>query len=219
MNTSNFRRNMSSLQVSRDQVLVAYATQMIARTQLSQDDFGQALSARLHQLIPAKATAKDVPDFEGLAQGNDTAAFLRASGNWLRRVGRWLSGEVELPGWIEEAWVLALEGEYQECCLNELASRHGLTGARALDGDACPVGVFGQLVARLGKTVALGSEILADGKIDDADLPLLPDFISKLTSLEARCGELRAKAEKAMDDQSRSLVPVRAIGTERNGSR
>jgi hypothetical protein len=215
MNTSNPRQSP----ISRDQVLVAHAAEMIARTRLSQDDFAQALSSQLHRMIPAKASAKDVPDFEALAKGNDTGAFLKASGAWLRRVGRWLSGEVDLPGWIEEAWVQALEGEFQERCLNELASRHGLTGARALGGEACPVGVFGQLVARLGKTVALGSEILADGKIDDADLPLLPDFISKLTSVEARCGELRAKAQKAMAEQGRSLVPVRAVGTERNGSR
>lgn len=212
MTTSNPRQNPSGLRISRDQVLVAYATQMIARTHLSQDDFAQALSARLHQLIPAKAVSANVPDFEELARGNDTAAFLRASGAWLRRVGRWLSGEVEVPGWIEEAWVQALVGEFQERCLNELASRHGLTGARALEGSACPVGVFGQLVARLGQTVELGSEILADGKIDEADLPLLPEFVDRLKAVEARCAELRTKAQNAMaDDPMPVAAPVRAV--------
>jgi hypothetical protein len=212
MTTSNPRHNPSGLRVSRDQVLVAYATQMIARTQLSQDDFAQALSAQLHLLIPIKAVAANVPDFEALARGNDTAAFLRASGAWLRRVGRWLSGEVEVPGWIEEAWVQALTGEFQERCLNELASRHGLTGARALEGNACPVGVFGQLVARLGQTVELGSEILADGKIDEADLPLLPEFIDRLKAVEARCGELRTKAQTAMaSEPTTTVTPVRAV--------
>lgn len=212
MTTSNPRQNPSGLRISRDQVLVAYATQMIARTHLSQDDFAQALSARLHQLIPAKAVSANVPDFEELARSNDTAAFLRASGAWLRRVGRWLSGEVEVPGWIEEAWVQALVGEFQERCLNELASRHGLTGARALEGSACPVGVFGQLVARLGQTVELGSEILADGKIDEADLPLLPEFVDRLKAVEARCAELRTKAQNAMaDDPMPVAAPVRAV--------
>lgn len=212
MTTSNPRQNPSGLRISRDQVLVAYASQMIARTHLSQDDFAQALSARLHQLIPAKAVSANVPDFEELARGNDTAAFLRASGAWLRRVGRWLSGEVEVPGWIEEAWVQALVGEFQERCLNELASRHGLTGARALEGSACPVGVFGQLVARLGQTVELGSEILADGKIDEADLPLLPEFVDRLKAVEARCAELRTKAQNAMaDDPMPVAAPVRAV--------
>lgn len=196
MNTSNPRHGS----VSRDQVLVAYASQMIARTSFSQDGFAQALSAQLHRLIPEKAAAKEVPDFEALARGNDSSSFLKASGAWLRRVGRWLSGEVELPGWIEEAWVQALEGEFREHCLNELASRHGLSGARVLNGEVSPVGVFGQLVARLGQTVEMGSEILADGLIDATDLPLLPDFIARLMSVEARCVELRAKAEAAMEE-------------------
>lgn len=206
MDTSKQRQ----LPITRDQVLVAHAAQMIARTSLSQDDFAQALSGRLHQMIPAKAAAKDVPDFEALARSNDTAAFLRASGAWLRRVNRWMGGEVDLPGWIEEAWVQALEGEYQERCLNELAGRHGLTGARALGGDGCPVGVFGQLVARLGLAVELGSEILADGKIDAEDADALPVFVARLCSVEARCSELRSQAEDALRSSfsaGRSLAP------------
>ena len=197
--------NSGQQHISRDQVLVAYAVEMIARTGFSQDDFAQALSSNLHRQIPDKATSKDVPDFKLLVKGNDTAVFLRASGAWLRRVGRWLSGEVDLPSWLEEAWVDALEGEFQECCLNELASRHGLTGARALIGDANPVGVFGALVARLGNTVALGSEILADGRIDIEDLDKLPEFVDRLRSVEARCSELRSRAESVLHQVNTSL--------------
>lgn len=199
MNTSNSRQ----LLISRDQVLVAHAVDMIARTGFSQDQFAQALSCHLHCLIPAKAIGKDVPDFQALAMGNDTETFLKACGAWLRRVGRWLSGEVDLPSWIEEAWVQALEGDFQEDCLNELASRHGMTGARALSGDASPVGVFGRLVSRLGSTVSLGSEILADGRIDAQDLAKLPEFVECLRSAEARCSELRARAEEVLREHQR----------------
>lgn len=197
--------------ISRDQVLVAHAAAMIARTGFSQDDFAQSLSSHLHRLIPEKAVCKDVPDFKAIAKGNDTAAFLRASGAWLRRVNRWLIGEVDLPTWIEEAWVDSLEGDFQECCLNELASRHGLTGARALIGDANPLGVFGALVARLGHTVVLGSEILADGRIDIEDLDKLPEFVDRLRSVEARCSELRSRAEEVlreMPDAHRVNTPL-----------
>jgi len=186
------------LSISRDQVLVAYAAEMIARTGISQDDFAQALSFNLHRQIPAKAASKDIPDFEALAQVNDTASFLRATGAWLRRVGRWLSGEVDLPSWLEESWVDALAGDFKDCCINELAHRHGLTGARELDGDGNPLGAFGQLVARLGNTVALGSEILADGRIDIEDLDKLPEFVDRLRSVEARCSELRSRAESVL---------------------
>ncbi len=203
MNTSNLRHHL----VSRDQVLVAHAADMIARTGFSQDHFAQALSEHLHKLVPAKAIAKDVPDFQLLAKGNDSEPFLRASGAWLRRVGRWLSGEVDLPTWIEEAWVEALEDDFQERCINELASRHGLSGARALAGDANPVGVFGQLVARMGRTVTLGSDILADGRIDAQDLEKLPEFVESLRSAEARCSELRTRAEEVLRKQPQ-LVAV-----------
>lgn len=196
MNTSNPGHSSS-----RDQVLVAHAVEMIARTGFSQDDFAQVLSSNLYRQIPAKACSKDVPDFNALAEGSDTTAFLRASGAWLRRVSRWLSGEVDLPCWIEEAWVDALDGDFRDCCINELASRHGLTGARALSGDANPVGVFGALVARLGNTVALGSEILADGRIDIEDLSKLPEFVDRLRAVEARCSELRTRAEDVLRDQ------------------
>ena len=197
--------NSGQQSISRDQVLVAHAAEMIARTGFSQDDFVQALSSHLHRLIPEKAISKDVPDFKLLAKGNDSETFLRSSGAWLRRVGRWLSGEVDLPSWLEEAWVDALEGDFQERCLNELASRHGLTGARALIGDANPVGVFGALVARLGNTVSLGSEILADGRIDIEDLDKLPEFVDRLRSVEARCSELRSRAESVLHQVNTSL--------------
>lgn len=197
--------NSGQQSISRDQVLVAHAAEMIARTGFSQDDFAQALSRHLHRLTPEKAISKDVPDFKLLAKGNDSETFLRSSGAWLRRVGRWLSGEVDLPSWLEEAWVDALEGDFQERCLNELASRHGLTGARALIGDANPVGVFGALVARLGNTVSLGSEILADGRIDIEDLDKLPEFVDRLRSVEARCSELRSRAESVLHQVNTSL--------------
>lgn len=194
MNTSN----PGQMSTSRDQVLVAHAVEMIARTGFSQDDFAQALSSSLHHIVPDKAVSKDVPDFDELAEGNDAPAFLRASGAWLRRVGRWLNGEVDLPCWLEEAWVDALEGDFKDDCINELASRHGLTGARELEVESNPLCAFGLLVARLGDTVALGSEILADGRIDLEDVDKLPCFVERLRSAEARCCELRSRAEDVL---------------------
>lgn len=197
--------------MTRDQVLVAHAADMIARTSMSQDKFAQALSLALHQLMPAHCADKHIPDFERLAAGNDVATFLKASGAWLKRVQRWLAGDVELPAWIEESWVVALDAEYRDRCLNELASRHGLVGARAIEGDASPVGAFGQLVGRLGQAVELGSEILADGKIDASDVPQLPAFIEKLLAVESRSCELRRKAENELAIHAGGK-PIRMVG-------
>lgn len=204
MDTSDFRH--SSL--TRDQVLVAYAAEMIARTSFSQDDFAHELSLCLHKIAPEKAVEKGVPNFDPAVCNLESTALMRAIASWSRRVIRWLCSEVELPVWVEEAWVQALPAEYRERCLNELAGRYGLTGARALSMDACPVGAFGQLVAQLGHAVELGSAILADGKIGAEDLPLLPAFVERLRATEARCGELRVKAEGEL---AKHAAPVRAV--------
>lgn len=184
---------------SRDQVLVAYAAEMIARTSCSQEKFAQALSAQLQGVLPAqKLIDAHVPDFAALAASNDTHSFLKASSSWLKRVQRWLSLEVDMPSWLEEAWVLALEPEYRERCVNELAARYGLAGARAMQSDACAATAFGQLIARLGLAVEAGSEVLADGKIDAADVPHLPEFVDRLLAVEGRACELRRAAENEL---------------------
>lgn len=182
--------------ITRDQVLIAHAHEMITRTSCSQDGFAQALAAQLYEQSPELAAERSVPDFEAMARTNDTTTFVRASGAWLRKVGRWLAGDVDLPAWIEEAWVQALELPFQERCMNELAARHGLTGARQVAELPCPLTAFGQLVSRLGSAVSVGSEVLEDGVIDHHDRALLPQFIDQLRSVEARAGELRLQAEQ-----------------------
>lgn len=195
MKTSNLRHSS----MSRDQVLVAHAAEMIARTSFSQDRFAQALAAQLVVLVPERARDASVPDFDALTEAGDATAFLRASGSWLKRVQRWLAGEVDVPAWLEEGWVLALGPEYGERCLNELAARHGLVGARAASAaDVCGVTSFGQLVACLGHVVAIGSQVLADGEINASDLENLPDLIDQLLGVESRACELRRRAENEL---------------------
>ena len=196
MNTSDFRHSP----VSRDQVLVAHALAMIARTSLAQEDFATALNACVFMLAPEKAAEKGLPHLAALMKTASVADYNRDAGKWLKRVERWLAGDVELPSWVEEAWVQALEPEYRERCINELASRHGLVGARASAAAAeSPVTTFGQLVSRLGLAVEAGSKVLADGKIDYADLPHLQPMIDTLAAVESRACELRRFAENVRD--------------------
>lgn len=205
MNTSDFRHSP----VTRDQVLVAHAQAMIARTHMSQEDFAEALNACLFMLAPEKAAEKGLPHLGALMKTAAAADFLRDAGKWLKRVERWLSGDVELPSWVEEAWVQALLPEFKESCLNELAARHGLIAARAMSDDACPVSALAQLITRMGLAVGTASEVLADGKIDAADLPLLPDLIDRLRSVEGRAHELRVMAEEALSNEPSALRVVR----------
>ena len=194
METSSSRHTVQT----RDQVLVAHAANQIARTSLSQDDFAQALSRELHLSCPDKAIAKEVPDFAALTLQNDVADFVKATGRWLKRVQRWLSGDQEMPSWLEESWVNALEPEFRDHCVNELASRHGLTGARQMTSDQCANKSFGALIRALGDVIDTGSEVFDDQVMCELDLPHLPAFAKQCRQVEAKAGELGRRAEQLL---------------------
>lgn len=194
MQTSSSRHTVQT----RDQVLVAHAQNQIARTSLSQDDFAQALSRELHLSCPDKAIAKEVPDFAALTLQNDVADFVKATGRWLKRVQRWLSGDQEMPSWLEESWVNALEPEFRDHCVNELASRHGLTGARQMTSDQCANKSFGALIRALGDVIDTGSEVFDDQVMCELDLPHLPAFAKQCRQVEAKAGELGRRAEQLL---------------------
>jgi hypothetical protein len=204
MQTSSSRHTVQT----RDQVLVAHAANQIARTSLSQDDFAQALSREIYLTVPA-AKIKDakVPDFEELARLNDVGEFIKATGRWLKRVQRWLSGDQEMPSWLEESWVNALEPEYRDHCLNELASRHGLTGARQMTSDQCANKSFGALIRALGDVIDTGSEVFDDQVMCEQDLPHLPAFAKQCRQVEAKAGELGRRAEQLLA----SARPLKSI--------
>lgn len=204
MQTSSSRHTVQT----RDQVLVAHAANQIARTSLSQDDFAQALSRELHLSCPEKAVAKEVPDFAALTLQNDVSDFVKATGRWLKRVQRWLSGDQEMPSWLEESWVNALEPEFRDHCVNELASRHGLTGARQMTSDQCANKSFGALIRALGDVIDTGSEVFDDQVMCELDLPHLPAFAKQCRQVEAKAGELGRRAEQLLASVQRNLKSV-----------
>jgi hypothetical protein len=204
MQTSSSRHTVQT----RDQVLVAHAANQIARTSLSQDDFAQALSRDLHLSCSEKAIAKEVPDFAALTTQNDVAEFVKATGRWLKRVQRWLSGDQEMPSWLEESWVNALEPEFRDHCINELASRHGLTGARQMTSDQCANKSFGALIRALGDVIDTGSEVFDDQVMCELDLPHLPAFAKQCRQVEAKAGELGRKAEQLLKDARPNLKSI-----------
>ncbi|NMY22826.1 hypothetical protein [Pseudomonas sp. WS 5410] len=204
MQTSSSRHTVQT----RDQVLVAHAANQIARTSLSQDDFAQALSRELHLSCPEKAIAKEVPDLAALTLQNDVSDFVKATGRWLKRVQRWLSGDQEMPSWLEESWVNALEPEFRDHCLNELASRHGLTGARQMTSDQCANKSFGALIRALGDVIDTGSEVFDDQVMCEQDLPRLPAFVKQCRQVEAKAGELGRKAEQLIKGARPSLKSI-----------
>ena len=131
-----------------------------------------------------------------------------STGRWLKRVQRWLSGDQEMPSWLEESWVNALEPEFRDHCINELASRHGLTGARQMTSDQCANKSFGALIRALGDVIDTGSEVFDDQVMCELDLPHLPAFAKQCRQVEAKAGELGRKAEQLLKDARPNLKSI-----------
>ncbi|MDP9512329.1 hypothetical protein Q7O56_25190 [Pseudomonas protegens] len=178
METSSSRHALQT----RDQVLVAHAQNQIARISLSQDDFAQALSREICLRVPAaKIVQTKVPDFEELVRLDDVSEFVKAT-------GRWLSGDQEIPSWLEEPWVNALEPKFRDHCINELACRHGLIGARQMQSEQWANKSFGALVSALGDVIDTSSEVFDDQIMSEEDIPHLPAFAGECRQVEARQG-------------------------------
>jgi hypothetical protein len=166
------------------------------------------LSRELHLSIPERSLKKDVPDFNSVELTGDVNEFVKATSRWLKRVQRWLNGDQEMPSWLEESWVNALEPEYRDHCLNELASRHGLTGARQMTSDQCANKSFGALIRALGDVIDTGSEVFDDQVMCELDLPHLPAFAKQCRQVEAKAGELGRRAEQLLASVQRNLKSV-----------
>nr|WP_256578021.1 hypothetical protein [Pseudomonas sp. Irchel s3h17] len=176
---------------------------------MSQDDFAQALSREVYLIVPiAKIELAKVPDFDELARLNDVGEFVKATGRWLKRVQRWLSGEQEMPSWLEESWVNALELEFRDHCINELAGRHGLIGARQMQTEQCANRSFGALIRALGDVIDTGSDVFDDQVMGGEDLPHLPAFAKQCRQVEARAGELGRQAEELIEKSGPALQPI-----------
>ncbi|RYG57055.1 MAG: hypothetical protein EON56_03135 [Alphaproteobacteria bacterium] len=195
METSNLRHE------TRDAVLVAIARDMIARTSMSQDGFAEQLNHQLIDRAPARCKEKGFPDLQALTKTADMQAYGRAYKAWSKRVERWLddSGDrIEIPSWIEESWVAALDQPWRDRALTELASRYGLLAVKQIgSGVDDALQVFAGIATNFGLVAGLGGKVFADGVFDQKDHMYAESF-------ESFCRSLAAHAV-AMADQA-SLI-------------
>lgn len=192
METSNLRHE------TRDAVLVAMARDMIARTSMSQDGFAEQLNHQLFVRAPARCKEKGFPDLQAMTKTADMQAFGRAYKAWSKRVERWLddSGErVEIPSWIEEAWVAALDQPWRDRALIELSSRYGLLAVKQVgSGVDDALQAFAGISTSFGLVASLGGKVFADGVFDHRDEPYAESFETFCRSLAAHAVAMADKA-------------------------
>ena len=192
MKTSNFRHE------TRDAVLVAVARDMIARTSMSQDGFAEQLNRQLNLQAPARCREKGFPDLLAMTKTNDVQAYGRAFKAWSKRVERWLddSGDrIEIPAWIEESWVAALDQPWHDRVLIELSARYGLLAVRQIgSGVDDALQIFASISTSFGDVAGLGGRVFADGVFDSSDIVYAESFESVCRALASHCVSMADKA-------------------------
>jgi len=187
MKTSTLRHE------TRDGVLIGIASDMIARTSMSKDGFAEALNAALQAAAPQRCEEHDYPNLKAMEKTADMTTYGRAYKAWCKRVERWLNAEVEIPAWIEESWIAALEQPWRDRAMIELASRYGLLAVRVVGAGANDaMQVFAGISTAFGGVASIGGRVFADGVFNEKDLPHAEDF-------EAYCRALAAHAVTLAD--------------------
>ena len=192
MKTSNSRHE------TRDGVLIAIASDMIARTSMSQEGFAERLNVELNRVAASRCEQRDYPNLKALEKTASHTDYARIWKNWSKRVERWMDGDVEIPAWIEESWIAALEQPWRDRAMIELASRYGLLAVRPVGaGVTDALQVFAGISTNFGHVANIGGQVFADGVFNHQDAHHADDF-------ESFCRALAAQAI-AMADQAAAI--------------
>jgi hypothetical protein len=124
-------------------------------------------------------------------------------------INRYINGEVRaFPADLEESWVQALPPPANERALRELAERYGLLAARAPGPNGATV-TLGDIATDVGALLQRMAPIIADGRIDEADRPLVPPALAAVRNLQSELACLEAQLAAAQDSQGSALRMVR----------
>jgi hypothetical protein len=91
-----------------------------------------------------------------------------------KRFQRYMDGTTAIPMDLEEAWVVCLLEEYKTESVVDLCYRHGVTAVE-IEREKDIAGLC-ELIKRFSSVTEIAADILADGVIDESDLPHWPDL-------------------------------------------
>lgn len=150
----------------RQSVIYAITERMIRETGTNRRCFGMEIADRYLAM-----TAEDDQEVAfRITRGGNGDADKKHNGQIL---GRYLDGVVKtLPADLEDAWVLSLPEPYRAECERELGRRRGVLPVllAQIDESNDTAGV-GRLVQEFGELITAISPALADGVVDEKDLP------------------------------------------------
>ena len=165
---------------TRSETLAWFVTQLLHDTRTSRETYAQGVVEAYHTLVPVAARTVEFRtegDVFGCVKTNTQRLFRMLDSHF---------EDTRLPVDLEEALVMALPPDYRVPCVRALARRYGLLDVPLPDASAVgSVQSIGQFVASFGETVTHLSPVLADGLINAADAPHIPQAIADLEHLMA----------------------------------
>lgn len=150
----------------RQAVIYAFTRRMLDETATNANTFAMVVAETyLARVAPDQRQVK----FR-LGEGDELIADMRNNGQILRR---YMDGTLKvLPADLEEAWVISLPEPYRAECERELGRRRGFYPVRMLEHSAgAEAAGMAHLATEVGQLFEALSHALADGQINDQDLP------------------------------------------------
>ncbi|WP_339873952.1 hypothetical protein [uncultured Brevundimonas sp.] len=180
-------------QEPRSAVLFRAWFEMHQATGCSMQTFAARLVEHYHASVPEPLRAVT------FKVGGDV--FRDATTN-AQHVARFMNPDAttRMPVDLEEAWVAALGGEYTDRCRRDLARRYGFLGVSISSlAPGAELREASALTGEFGEVLNAMAPALADGRIDEQDLPHLPKLIDQLDNLCAAAVVMRNRAQAVMD--------------------
>lgn len=177
-------------QDTRDRVIARHVQIAMAHAPMSMEAFAEDVMRLYHE-----RTAEHLRglQFHHHRRGTDAYAVLRANAQIVRRL---LEGQVRMPVELEEALVFALPPAFRDRCIEDLAQRFGLLGARRPSTDPTGQTVqLGELLREFGEAVEALAPVFADGVLDETDAAAARRAIREVDDLRARATTLIAMLE------------------------
>lgn len=159
--------------------------------------FAAAVAERYQQLVPEGArTVSFLRDEFGGFTG-------RAAAIW-NQLTRMMDPDVDctrMPCDLEEAWVDCLAEPFRAACVQDLAGRYGLLPVPIPTGPQASQDLLktSALIREFAATVEALAPIVADGRIDATDVPLLPGALRDLDGLLTHGAALRAAMTEQLE--------------------
>lgn len=203
---------MNILHTPRSRVVLRYTRDAVRAKTLAVLPFSQAVSADyLRHVQPEDRVLRFRED------GDSADTALKAQKHNWQLVDRLISGASrEFHADLEEFWVEHLPEPFRTDCRAELTRRYGFVATTPLNApeQVAAEGLPG-LAREFGETMAALAPILADGKIDAADLPFVRKALKEGTDLMAQWAAIQLQLVEILpagEAHGAAVVPLRRAG-------